>query len=112
MKLLVPLGLSTVLFVFMISAPTVFAELLIKLLVPLKVSIVLYVEIAPPSPPAELLIKLLIPWKLTVLYNMQIAPPTEQDALLSRKVVFPVNVRLLLCAMIPPPPTKLPPQSM
>ena len=54
-----------------------------KLLVPLKLSIVLSdAMIAPPWPP---------------LYNIAVLP---------RKVVLPVNVRLLLRAEIPPPPTQ------
>ena len=57
--------LSTVLFVRI--APAFFAEFLIKLFVPLKLSIVLPVKTAPPLPPAKLLMKWLIPMKLTLL---------------------------------------------
>ena len=49
---------------------------------------------------------MLVPLKLTtVLSDMMNAPPKDamHDAPLPRKVVFPVNVRLLLTAMIPPP---------
>ena len=62
--------------------------------------------------------KLVVPLKLsTVWFNVTIAPPPNAEppngqclnvALLSRKVVFPVNLRLLLKAMIAPPRILLP----
>ena len=62
--------------------------------------------------------KLVVPLKLsTVWFNVTIAPPPNAEppngqclnvALLSRKVVFPVNVRLLLEAMIAPPSLMIP----
>ena len=63
-------------------------------------------KIAPPSLP-ELLIKLLIPLKFSTVWpDVLIAPLHDHgsghDTLLSRKIVFPVNVRLLLRAMIAP----------
>ena len=102
------------------SPPLPSTELLIKLLIPLKLSIVWPdVEIAPPRS-AELLIKLLIPLKLSTIWpDVKIAPPpttsrnAEHDALLSMKAVLPVNVMLLSRAAIAPPPAvRMLPQSM
>ena len=60
-------------------------------------------HIAPPYH-AELLIKLLVPVKCSELANAQIAPALFLLlALFSRKEVFPVNVRLLLRVVIPHP---------
>ena len=72
--------------------------------------VLLFVEIAPPPSSAELLMKLLVPLKLsTVRPDVEIAPPLPKNvAPLSRKVVFPVNVRLLSDAMIPPPGSQTP----
>ena len=58
-----------------------------KLLVPLKLITVLYVKIAPQE-----------------LDKKKIAKGLMETALFSRKVVFPVNIRLLWTAVTAPPP--------
>ena len=50
--------------------------------------------------------KLMFPVELTILYNIKIPAPAK-FALFSRKVVFPINVRLLKRALMPPPNTQL-----
>ena len=73
-----PLNVS-VLLTFAEMAPPCNAELLLKLLVPVKLREMLAaVKIAPPSLFAELLIKLLVPLKLILtLYAMATAPPNS-----------------------------------
>ena len=59
---------------------------------------------APPLYCAELLMKLMIPVKCSELADAQIAPELYLKlALFLRKVVFPVNVTALLRAVIPHP---------
>ena len=63
---MVPLSVSK-LFAAAQIAPPAFAELLMKLLVPLIRALLTPVRIAPPSLPAELLMKLLVPVKVSIV---------------------------------------------
>ena len=80
-----------------LSSPSRSPELLMKLLVPLKLSTVLSdVKIAPPPCVAELLTKLLIPLNLSsVLLNALIAPASDLETLFCVKL-FPDRVTLAL----------------
>ena len=63
----------------------------------------------PPLYSAELLVKLLIPVKFSELADAQIAPELYLElALFSKKVVFPVKVRVLLRVVRPHPNLYLP----
>ena len=71
-----------------------FTTLLVKLTVPLKVSVSLVsAQIAPPKS-AELLMKLLVPLKLTTVLPgvVKIAPPSAMSAELLMKALFPLKV--------------------
>ena len=73
-----------------------------KLLVPLKLSAVLFdVKIAPPSAPSPatwLLMKLLVPLKLTtVLTHVQIAPPYCAELLI--KLLVPLKLSTVFLNM-------------
>ena len=73
-----------------------------KLLVPVKCSELAFAQIAPATEPVfELCIKLISPVEFRVQLSMYI-PAAPWFALFSRKVVFPMNIKLLLKAEIPP----------
>ena len=94
-----------------ITLPTTPAELLMKLLVPLKLTVTMLPDMAtaPPATPGELLIKLLVPLKFKTVLLVKITPPLV-PAELPRKLLVPLKLStvgvLLEKTAMPPPCTQ------
>ena len=80
-----------------ITLPTTPAELLMKLLVPLKLTVTMLPDMAtaPPATPGELLIKLLVPLKFKTVLLVKITPPLV-PAELPRKLLVPLKLSIQL----------------
>ena len=79
-------------------APPCIAELLVKFLVPLKISTALTKLIAPPPvkrPFAELLMKLLVPVNVSIALLVLITPPLSHSTELPMKLLVPMKVSTL-----------------